>query len=60
VKRADDNEAEVKDLHAKIGKLASENDFLSQGLKRGIVTLFEINNDCKVSALWGAGFVSVL
>ena len=25
---------EVKDLHAKIGRLAVENDFLSQGLKR--------------------------
>lgn len=34
VRRAEDNEAEVKDLHAKIGKLAVENDFLSQGLKR--------------------------
>lgn len=32
--RAEDNEAEVKELHAKIGKLAVENDFLSQGLKR--------------------------
>ena len=28
------SEAEVKDLHAKIGKLAVENDFLSQGFKR--------------------------
>lgn len=27
-------EAEVKDLHAKIGRFAVENDFLSQGLKR--------------------------
>ena len=27
-------EAEIKDLHAKIGRLAVENDFLSQGLKR--------------------------
>ena len=26
--------AEVKELHAKIGRLAVENDFLSQGLKR--------------------------
>ena len=26
-------EAEVKDLHAKIGRLAVENDFLSEGLK---------------------------
>jgi len=34
VKKAEDNEAEVKELHAKIGKLAVENDFLSQGLKR--------------------------
>ena len=28
------SEAEVKDLHAKIGRLAVENGFLSQGLKR--------------------------
>ena len=34
VKRIENNEAEVKELHAKIGKLAVENDFLSQGLKR--------------------------
>ena len=34
VRKAEDNEAEVKELHAKIGKLAVENDFLSQGLKR--------------------------
>ena len=34
VKRANDNEVEVKELHAKIGKLAVENDFLAQGLKR--------------------------
>ena len=34
VRRAEDNEAEVKELHAKIGKLGVENDFLSQGLKR--------------------------
>lgn len=34
VKRAENNEAEVKELHAKIGRLAVENDFLSQGLKR--------------------------
>jgi len=27
-------EAEIKELHAKIGRLAVENDFLSQGLKR--------------------------
>ena len=27
-------EAEVKELHAKIGRLAFENDFLSEGLKR--------------------------
>jgi len=33
VRRAEDN-TEVKELHAKIGKLAVENDFLSQGLKR--------------------------
>jgi len=34
LKRVEDNEVEVKELHAKIGKLAVENDFLSQGLKR--------------------------
>jgi len=34
-KKAEDNEAEVKELHAKIGKLAVENGFLSQGLKTG-------------------------
>ena len=28
------NEKEVKELHAKIGQLAMENDFLSQGLRR--------------------------
>jgi transposase len=28
------SEAEMKDLHAKIGRLAVENDFLAQGLKR--------------------------
>ena len=33
IRRAEDKEAEVKELHAKIGKLAVENDFLSQGLK---------------------------
>lgn len=27
-------EAEVKDLHAKIGRLTVENDFLAQGLKK--------------------------
>ncbi|WP_420821918.1 IS3 family transposase [Pseudorhodobacter turbinis] len=32
-KKVEDNEAQVKELHAKIGKLAVENDFLSQGLK---------------------------
>lgn len=31
-KKVEDNEAQVKELHAKIGKLAVENDFLSQGL----------------------------
>lgn len=28
------SDAEVKELHAKIGRLAIENDFLAQGLKR--------------------------
>jgi transposase-like protein len=28
------SDAEIKDLHAKIGRLSVENDFLSQGLKR--------------------------
>ena len=34
-RRVENNEAEVKELHAKIGKLSVENDFLSQGLKTG-------------------------
>lgn len=33
-KPAGPTEAEVKDLHAKIGRLSVENDFLSEGLKR--------------------------
>ena len=33
-KQSDPTEAEVKELHAKIGRLAVENDFLSEGLKR--------------------------
>ena len=33
-KPAGPTETEVKDLHAKIGRLAVENDFLSEGLKR--------------------------
>lgn len=28
------SEAEIKELHAKIGRLSVENDFLSEGLKR--------------------------
>ena len=34
VKKAENKEGEIKDLHAKIGQLSVENDFLSQGLKR--------------------------
>ena len=34
VKKAENKEGEIKDLHAKIGQLAVENGFLSQGLKR--------------------------
>ncbi len=34
VKKAENKDGEIKDLHAKIGQLAVENDFLSQGLKR--------------------------
>ncbi|MBW4963397.1 transposase [Sulfitobacter sp. CW3] len=30
-RRTEDNEAEVKELHAKIGKLAVENDFYHKG-----------------------------
>jgi transposase-like protein len=37
-RRSDDNEAEVKELYAKIGKLVVENDFLSQGLKRSALS----------------------
>ena len=33
-KQSGPKEAEVKELHAKIGRLAVENDFLSEGLKR--------------------------
>jgi transposase len=33
-KKAENKEGEIKDLHAKIGQLAVENDFLSQELKR--------------------------
>ena len=34
VKKAKNKDGEIKKLHAKIGQLAVENDFLSQGLKR--------------------------
>ena len=34
VKKAENSDGEIKELHAKIGQLAVENDFLSQGLKR--------------------------
>ena len=34
VKTAENKDSEIKDLRAKIGQLAAENDFLSQGLKR--------------------------
>lgn len=30
---SDEREAEIKELHAKIGRLAVENDFLAKGLK---------------------------
>ncbi|WP_435988433.1 transposase [Sulfitobacter sp. SH24] len=33
-KPEDQTEAEVKELHVKIGRLAVENEFLSEGLKR--------------------------
>ena len=33
-KQSGPTEAEVKELHAQIGRLAVENDFLSEGLKR--------------------------
>ena len=33
-KQSGPTEAEIKELHAKIGRLAVENDFLSAGLKR--------------------------
>ena len=33
-KQSGPSEAEVKDLHAKIGRLAVENDFLLEGLKK--------------------------
>ena len=34
VRKAEDTEAEIKELHAKIKKLAVGNDLLPQGLKR--------------------------
>ncbi|MEH6647460.1 hypothetical protein [Sulfitobacter sp.] len=34
VRKAEGNEIKVKELHDKVGKLAVENDFLLQGLKR--------------------------
>ena len=34
VKKAENKQGEIIKLHAKIGQLAVENDFLSQGLKR--------------------------
>ena len=34
VKKAENTDGEIKELHAKIGQLAVEHDFLSQGLKR--------------------------
>ena len=34
VKKAENKDGEIEELHAKIGQLAVENDFLSQGLKR--------------------------
>ena len=33
VKKAENKDGEIKELHAKIGQLAVENDFLSQGFK---------------------------
>ena len=33
-KQTENNDGEIKELRAKIGQLAVENDFLSQGLKR--------------------------
>jgi hypothetical protein len=33
-KQSGPSEAEVKDLHAKTGRLAVENDFLLEGLKK--------------------------
>ena len=32
--KAENKDGEIKELHAKIGQLAVENDFLSQGIKR--------------------------
>ena len=34
IKKAESKDGAIKELHAKIGQLAVENDFLSQGLKR--------------------------
>ena len=35
VRKVENNEAEVKELHAKIGKLSVGNNFRPQGLKSG-------------------------
>lgn len=35
-KQKDDHEAELKELHAKIGQLSVENDFLSQAFSRSL------------------------
>jgi transposase len=35
-KKADNHEAETKELHAKIGELTVENDFLSRAFKRSL------------------------
>ena len=33
LRKAENKDGEIKELHAKIGQLVVENDFLSQGLK---------------------------
>ena len=38
-KQSGPTEAEIKELHAKIGRLAVENDFLSEGLKTGDICI---------------------
>ena len=45
VKKAENKDGEIKDLHAKIGQLAVENDFLSQGIEDKLNCHRQIHRD---------------